>query len=282
MLTPRCLRRKREFASTTEAVAAAGDNAKNNDAQKKKLRVDRDAASLGARLVELVRQACVETKTPFKDNPMTWGVTRDADPRMTPARFGDYKSKQRRETELKLGEYMSAASRSRETGLSEFSIGVTVAAPGTGKTRLLDDALRMPLDTTHFAHVLRLAITFNGFTTHVCAHPIVTRVLREFFCGPAGDVAGEVLSAIDDKLANMFSGVKVDKVAQSVLDALEALYFQPRDDGAVGRSVLLIDEVSKALVDTPGGEEKCEPRIYRTVVSWVDAGKGRRGAVFTG
>jgi hypothetical protein len=100
-------------------------------------------------------------------------------------RFGDYKSPQRLETEAKLREYMSAPSRSRQTGLRDFSIAVTVAAPGTGKTRLLDDALRMPLDTTHFAHVLRLAITFNGMTGGVFAHPIAARVLREFFCGPA-------------------------------------------------------------------------------------------------
>jgi hypothetical protein len=117
-----------------------------------------------------VRQACVETNTPFKSDPMTWGVTRDDDPRMTPACFGDYKSPQRRETETKLREYMSAPSESRQKGLSEYSIAVTVAAPGTGKTRLLDDALRMPLDTTHFAHVLRLAITFNGMTSGAFAH----------------------------------------------------------------------------------------------------------------
>jgi hypothetical protein len=39
--------------------------------------------------------------------------------------------------------------------LADFTISVTVAAPGTGKTRLVDDALRMPLDAkpneeTHF------------------------------------------------------------------------------------------------------------------------------------
>ncbi len=278
--------RKREFASTADDadkldVATAAD-AEDDDELKKKSRVDDNAASLGSRLTQLVRRACVKSKTPFKDDPMTWGVTLETDARMTPARFGEYKSTQRRETETKLREYMSAASRSRETGLSEFSIGVTVAAPGTGKTRLLDDALRMPLDTTHFAHVLRLAITFNGFTTHVCAHPIATRVLREFFCGPASDDARNELKKIDKQLSKLFPDDDTDDVALRVLEALEALYFQPRDDGALGRSVLLMDEVSKALVDAYGGEERCEKHVYRTVVSWVDVAKGRRGAVFTG
>jgi hypothetical protein len=175
-----------------------------------------------------------------------WGVTRDDDPRMTPACFGDYKSPQRLETEAKLREYMSAPSRSRQTGLRDFSIAVTVAAPGTGKTRLLDDALRMPLDTTHFAHVLRLAITFNGMTGGVLAHPIAARALREFFCGPADIVADDVLKKIDAQLSRLFPSDDVDTVARSVLDALEALYFQQRGDGTLGRSVLLIDEISKA------------------------------------
>jgi hypothetical protein len=237
-----------------------------------------------AALVELVMNACVETNTPFKRDPMTWGVTRDDDPRMTPRRFGDYKSPQRLETEAKLREYMSAPSRSRQKGLRDFSIAVTVAAPGTGKTRLLDDALRMPLDTTHFAHVLRLAITFNGMTGGVLAHPIAARVLREFFCGPADIVADDVLKKIDAQLSRLFPSDDVDTVARSVLDALEALYFQQRGNGALGRSVLLIDEISKAFVLVPGDEAKYEKRVYRTVVSWVDASlkaNGRRGAVFT-
>jgi hypothetical protein len=57
-----------------------------------------------AALVDLVMNACVETNTPFKRDPMTWGVTRDDDPRMTPRRFGDYKSPQRLATEAKLRE----------------------------------------------------------------------------------------------------------------------------------------------------------------------------------
>jgi hypothetical protein len=234
-----------------------------------------------AALVELVMNACAETNTPFKRDPMTWGVTRDDDPRMTPARFGDYKSPQRLETEAKLREYMSAPSESRETGLRDFSIAVTVAAPGTGKTRLLDDALRMPLDTTHFAHVLRLAITFNGMTGGVLAHPIAARVLREFFCGPADIVADDVLKKIDAQLSRLFPSDDVDTVARSVLDALEALYFQQRGNGALGRSVLLIDEIAKALLLTADKGELCEDLVYRTVVSWVDAAKGRRGAVLT-
>jgi hypothetical protein len=235
-----------------------------------------------AALVELVMNACAETNTPFKSDPMTWGVTRDDDPRMTPACFGDYKSPQRLETEAKLREYMSAPSQSRQKGLSEFSIAVTVAAPGTGKTRLLDDALRMPLDTTHFAHVLRLPIAFNGMAGGVLAHPLAARVLREFFCGPAVESSINVLEKIDAQLSRLYRSDNVNKVARSVLDALEALYFQPRGDGALERSVVLMDEISKAFVLVPGDEEKCEKRVYRTVVSWVDAAKGRRGAVFTG
>jgi hypothetical protein len=234
-----------------------------------------------AALVELVMNACVETNTPFKRDPMTWGVTRDDDPRMTPRRFGDYKSPQRLETEAKLREYMSAPSRSRQTGLRDFSIAVTVAAPGTGKTRLLDDALRMPLDTKHFAHVLRLAITFNGMTGGVLAHPLAARVLREFFCGPADIVADDVLKKIDAQLSRLFPNDDVDTVARSVLDALEALYFQQRGDGTLGRSVLLIDEIAKALLLIDDKGELCEDLMYRIVVSWIDKTTGRRGAVFT-
>jgi hypothetical protein len=237
-----------------------------------------------AALVDLVMNACVETNTPFKRDPMTWGVTRDDDPRMTPRRFGDYKSPQRLATEAKLREYMSAPSESRETGLRDFSIAVTVAAPGTGKTRLLDDALRMPLDTTHFAHVLRLAITFGDWTNGAFEHPIATRVLREFFCGPAAVNADDVLKKIDAQLSRLFPRDDVNTVAQRVLDALEALYFQQRGDGTLGRSVLLIDEIAKARLLTADKGELCENLIYRTVVSWVDASlkaNGRRGAVFT-
>jgi hypothetical protein len=278
--------RKREFASTAEdadeldAVAAV-DAAE--DAERKKSRVDAASLALGGRLVELVRQACVETNTPFKSDPMTWGVTRDDDPRMTPACFGDYKSPQRRETEAKLREYMSAPSRSRQTGLRDFSIAVTVAAPGTGKTRLLDDALRMSLDTKHFAHVLRLAITFNGMTGGAFAHPIAARALREFFCGPAAKSSIDVLKKIDAELSRLFPSDDVDTVARSVLDALEALYFQQRG-GVLGRLVLLIDEISKARLLMANKGELCEDLMYRIVVSWVDASweAGRRGAVFTG
>jgi hypothetical protein len=237
-----------------------------------------------ASLVELVMNACAETNTPFKRDPMTWGVTRDDDPRMTPRRFGDYKSPQRLASEAKLREYMSAPSRSREKGLRDFSIAVTVAAPGTGKTRLLDDALRMPLDTTHFAHVLRLAIAFNGMTNGAFEHPIAARALREFFCGPADIVADDVLKKIDAQLSRLYPSDDVDTVAQRVLDALEALYFQQRGDGTLGRSVLLIDEISKARLLTADKDKLCENLMYRTVVSWVDASlkaNGRRGAVFT-
>jgi hypothetical protein len=95
-------------------------------------------------------------------------------------------------------------------------------------------------------------------------------------------VADDVLKKIDAQLSRLFPSDDVDTVARSVLDALEALYFQQRGDGALGRSVLLIDEISKALLLTADKGKLCEDLMYRTVVSWVDAAKGRRGAVFTG
>jgi hypothetical protein len=248
------------------------------------LRRHDDTAS---QLVDLVQKACAATRTAFKADKMMWGVTRDGDGdgiRMTTVRFGDYKSPLRLKTEAKLREYMQKPTEPRASGLglSDYSIAVTVAAPGTGKTRLLDDALRMSLDKTHFAHVLRLAITFNGYTNGAFAHPIATRVLRDFFCGPADDVATDVLKKIDQQLSRLFPDDHSDRVARRVLDAIETLYFELRG-GVLGRMVLLIDEVSKAaIVVSAGADEKFESLVYRTVVSWVDMGKGRRGAVFTG
>jgi hypothetical protein len=95
-------------------------------------------------------------------------------------------------------------------------------------------------------------------------------------------MADDVLKKIDAQLSRLFPSDNVNKVARSVLDALEALYFQQRGDGALGRSVLLIDEISKARLLMANKGELCGHSVYRTVMWWVDAAKGRRGAVFTG
>ena len=39
---------------------------------------------LGHRLAAMVKEVCVGTKTKFKEDPLTWGVTRNDDPRMAP------------------------------------------------------------------------------------------------------------------------------------------------------------------------------------------------------
>jgi hypothetical protein len=179
--------------------------------------------------------------------------------------------------------------------LADFTISVTVAAPGTGKTRLVDDALRMPLDAkpneeTHFDHFLRLAVTFNGNYGGTYAHPLTARMLLMFFCGTVDAQAAAVLRRIDKKLTRLYAKEEVDAedVAHDVLDALEALYCEQR--GGVlerCRTVLLIDEISKAdwIGQTPHASEK---HVYGAVVHWLDGGlingtdKSRRGAVFTG
>jgi hypothetical protein len=141
---------------------------------------------------------------------------------------------------------------------------VTVAAPGTGKTRLVDDALRMPLDAKpneakHFDHFLRLAVTFNSNYSGTYAHPLTARMLLLFFCGVVHADAAAVLRRIDTKLMRLYAKEEVDAeaVAQKVLDALEALYCEQR--GGVlerCRTVLLIDEISKAALDWP--DATCE------------------------
>jgi len=101
-----------------------------------------DSASLGDRLRELVENSCNESNYPFfKNNPKTWGVTNEHDGRFIDATFGNYKSGKRLETEAKLRKYMREPSTPRAELPTDFSIAATVAAPGTGKTRLIDVAL---------------------------------------------------------------------------------------------------------------------------------------------
>jgi hypothetical protein len=137
---------------------------------------------------------------------------------------------------------------------------------------------------------LLLAITFNGATTRACVHEVASRCVLEFLCCQPvindatlnkGADANTVLDAIDAELSRLVRG-PVATVEQDVLDALEALFFNARGS-SLGRSVLLVDEISKA---TNEGD------VYRSVVEWVDAGgvrvagrsgfHSRRGAVFTG
>jgi hypothetical protein len=88
--------------------------------------------------------------------------------------------------------------------------------------------------------------------------------------------AEDELINIDLGLSSMFPDADLRQAGWALLDALEALFFSARG-GTLGRSVLLVDEISKA---TNEGD------VYRNVVEWVDAGgvrvAGRRGAVFTG
>jgi hypothetical protein len=187
-------------------------------------------------------------------------VTHEANPRFAGAEFGLYKSADRLATEKKLREYMRQPSEPRAepvgfNQMKDFTIAVTVAAPGTGKTRLVDDALRMPLDAKpneakHFDHFLRLAVTFNSNYSGTYAHPVTARMLLVFFCGTVRADASIVLDRIDTKLhATVCERGSAPKfVAQKVLDALEALYCEQR--GGVlerCRTVLLIDEISKAV-----------------------------------
>ena len=251
---------------------------------------------MGARLRELVKESCAESKYPFKVDSKTWGVTLDDDLRFAAAEFGTYKSTLRTATEERLRKYMREPSIPRATTatsfeMKDFQIAVTVAAPGTGKTRLIDDALRMPLDAKpgeqeHFDHFLRLAVTFNANYGGSYAHPLTARMLLMFFCGTVDESAEKVLRHIDAKLANLFSNVLAADLAADVLDALEALYFDQRGD-KLGRTVLLIDEISKALV-TDATRVTSERHVYESVVGWLNGGVmagsqvGRRGAVFTG
>jgi hypothetical protein len=169
--------------------------------------------------------------------------------------------------------------------------------PSQPITRLLDDTVRGLIAADKSGDVLfdpsdklLLAIAFNGAITRACVHNVASRCVLEFFrCQPViddatlnkGAHANTVLDAIDAELSRLVRD-PVATVEQDVLDALEALFFNARGS-SLGRSVLLVDEISKA---TNEGD------VYRNVVEWVDAGgvqvagrpgyHSRRGAVFTG
>jgi hypothetical protein len=255
--------------------------------------------SVGGELAELAKKVASGSKfVKFKSDEKTWGVTGVNDERLTLHSFGEYKNHTRLEAEAKLTAYLCGFSEPRYAGGGDsFAIATAVAAPGTGKTRLLDDTVRGLIAADKSGDVLfdpsdklLLAITFNGATTRACVHNVASRCVLEFFCCQPviddatlnkGADANTVLDAIDAELSRLVRG-PVATVEQDVLTALEALFFNARGS-SLGRSVLLVDEISKA---TNEGD------VYRSVVEWVDAcgvrvaGRSgfhsRRGAVFTG
>jgi hypothetical protein len=143
----------------------------------RRLRVGDVAVSLASRLVNFVKEACAATNMAFKNDPSTWSVTRDDELRMTTAYFGDCKSAQRRKTRPSCALTCKSRLHRARAQLGCFRSRSLLLRPAPQDT-LLDDALRMPLNMTRFAHILRLAITFND---GAFAHPIATRTLREFF-----------------------------------------------------------------------------------------------------
>jgi hypothetical protein len=228
----------------------------------------------------------------FKTDEKTWGVSDINSGRMTAYSFGEYKSATRLEAEAKLTASLCGFSVPRYAGGGDsYAIATAVAAPGTGKTRLLDDTVRGLIAADKNGDVLfdpsdklLLAITFNGATTTACVHDVASRCVLEFFCGPppfGSSVESELIN-IDRGLSSIFPDADVRQAGWAVLDALEALFLSARG-GTLGRSVLLVDEISKA---------DNQRNVYANVVQWVDAGgvrvagrsgfHSRRGAVFTG
>jgi hypothetical protein len=241
-------------------------------------------------LIELTKAACAHHEVPFKSDPMSWGVTEATDERMTPFNFGDFKTEERKKTESDAIKYMSEPSVSRQAGLSSFGVAFTIAAPGTGKTRLLDDLLRVTMPTTYYDHFLRLPITFNGAPIGHFSHPVAVRALLQFVCGTL--IRGRVsatLSTLNQYLEQVCGPQDVDSFANAVLDAIETVYFQFRG-GVLGRSVLLIDEIKLASYDPP--RVSSELNVYQCITLWIDDGStsaadgrqtpSRRGVVFTG
>ena len=205
----------------------------------------------------------------FKTDEKTWGVTDINDERLTLHSFGEYKNHTRLEAEAKLSAYLCDFSEPRYAGGGDsYAIATAAAAPGTGKTRLLDDTVRGLIAADKSGDVLfdpsdklLLAITFNGATTRACVHNVASRCVLEFFCcQPAIDAASliastdavknrganKMLGAIDAELSRLVRGSVAD-VERDVLTAVEALFFNARG-GTLGRSVLLVDEISHVSV----------------------------------
>jgi hypothetical protein len=258
---------------------------------------------VGRELVKVAKEATTGSEfVTFKTDEKTWGVTDINGGHLAAHSFGEYKNHTRLQAEAELTAYLCDFSKPRyDGGVEQFTIATAVAAPGTGKSRLLDDTVVGQIKSGGMSFdpsgALFLPITFNGGTTQECVHDVASRCVLEFFCGqPVIDDAtliastdavknrgaNKMLGAIDDELSRLVRG-SVANVERDVLDALEALFFNARG-GTLGRSVLLVDEISKASMR--------EQAVYRSVVDWVDGGavevagrpgvRSRRGAVFTG
>lgn len=251
---------------------------------------------MGLSIAHIVKAATDRSASlTFKD-PKCWGVTDINDVRLAKHSFGDYKSPERLQTEVRLSKYLNEYTQPRFVGASEgFTIAVAAAAPGTGKSRLLDDAVRGQIAAEVRDDVvvrqfdptnkLLFAITFSSGTTTVdCAYLLGSRCALEFFCGqPTPETSADLeLEMIDRELACLLPGRSASEVEVAVLDALEALFFHGRGDGSLGRTVLFVDEI--------GLTRAAETTVYRRVVGWIggnrvrDARGGfvsRRGAVFT-
>jgi hypothetical protein len=258
---------------------------------------------VGRELVKVAKKATTGSEfVTFKTDEKTWGVTDINGGHLAAHSFGEYKNHTRLQAEAELTAYLCDFSKPRyDGGVEQFTIATAVAAPGTGKSRLLDDTVVGQIKSGGMSFdpsgALFLPITFNGGTTRECVHDVASRCVLEFFCGqPVIDDAtliastdavknrgaNKMLGAIDDELSRLVRG-SVANVERDVLDALEALFFNARG-GTLGRSVLLVDEISKASMR--------EQAVYRSVVDWVDDGavevagrpgvRSRRGAVFTG
>jgi hypothetical protein len=252
--------------------------------------------AVGRAIAAAVKAACVSSDAvTFKEDELTWGVTAADAQRLAARSFGDYKSPTRLKAEVALANYMSKFSEPRAGFIGTYVVASCIAAPGSGKSRLLDDAVRGAIAAELDANGARarsfdprdkllLAISFNGGTTHDCVFPVASRCVLEFFCGqPKGmraDSADSVLKKIDSELQRLLPGQDVDDVKRLVLNALEALFFHVRG-AALGRTVLLVDEIAL----TGAAQEA----VYKSIVRWIDnapiaVGRGylgRRGAVVT-
>jgi hypothetical protein len=234
-------------------------------------------------LIEKVAKLCADNAIAVKPQDR-WGVTLENDNRMTPKKFGDYKTSVRLKTEAKAIDFV------QNPGLfGGCAIAGTIAASGTGKTRLLDDLARVPLLSPHFKYILRIPISFNDTSSRAYVHPLSVRLLFQFVCGTSENSAAtnvnvaKAMLQIDALLAKC-STKDADIVAGCVLDAIEAVYYSMHG-GVLGRTMLLVDELACARF-LPN--VNAEAAIYETLKQWLNGGvvgvggASRRGVVFTG
>jgi hypothetical protein len=187
--------------------------------------VDGGFFPVGRAIAAAVKAACVSSDAvTFKEDELTWGVAAADAPRLTTRSFSDYKSPTRLKAEVALANYMSNFSQPRTPGGGTYSIASCIAAPGTGKSRLLDDAVRGDIAAELDADgalarsfdprdKLLLAISFGGGTTRRCVFQVASRCVLEFFCGQPNDMradsADSVLEKIDSELERLLPGHSV-------------------------------------------------------------------------